>query len=574
MPQQEQASLWSDTAVKTLDVRSGTVPPGGVLSETGLGSNQLLLAIGGQGGLVMNGEGCHVQASFACHAAKGSAYTLSAGTDNIHYTAISYKAIPVAGAAHVLFPQRNHPLRTSFIHHSGSPAELHMAAERIAAKWSRGEGLERFHANALLQGMLYELMMEHERGQGGGEPDMVEVVAAYIEGHYRQELGLKELAALAGCGVRQLQRRFKQEKRLGPMEYVIRLRMESAERMLRYTDASIGEIAERTGYRDMYYFSRAFKKHYGVPPLLYRRAAASEQGTVTVPSGLPERLAFPHGSAQGPGISHLRGEYRVTAAPRRIAVLDVQYADHLHALGISPAGSVGFGSGALNFPAYFRERLVATEMLGTYEYPDLQAVERLRPDLIICTEVHAPHYERLSQVAPTIMFKRNESWQTILRLFGELTGKQAEAERMIADYLRRTALLSAELAPVLAGKSVALIRPRESIVRVHTASHRTGAVLYRDLGLPAPLFVADTASDTAYHISVDRLPAVQANYYFLLSNEKMQEGISMIEHSVRGMLGADQRQLIYPVDAATWIGCYGPTGINCILDQVAQALLA
>lgn len=216
---------------------------------------------------------------------------------------------------------------------------------------------------------------------------------------------------------------------------------------------------------------------------------------------------------------------------------------------------------------------MATEMLGTYEYPDLLAVERLCPDLIICTEVHAPHYERLSRVAPTVMFKRNESWQTILRLFGQLTGKQGEAEHMIADYLRRTALLSAELAPVLAGKSVALIRPRESIVRVHTASHRTGAVLYRDLGLPAPLFVADTTSDTAYHISVDRLPAVQANYYFLLSNEKMQEGISSTECSVRGMLGTDQ-QRIYPVDAATWIGCYGPTGINCILDQVAQALLA
>lgn len=120
---------------------------------------------------------------------------------------------------------------------------------------------------------------------------------------------------------------------------------------------------------------------------------------------------------------------------------------------------------------------------------------------------------------------------------------------------------------------MALIRPRESVVRVHTASHRTGAVLYRDLGLPAPLFVADT-SDTAYHISVDRLPAVHANHYFLLSNEMMQEGISVTEQSVWGMLDADRRQHIYPVDAATWIGCYGPTGINCIVDQVARALLA
>ncbi|GGF96119.1 hypothetical protein GCM10010912_46310 [Paenibacillus albidus] len=573
MPLQEQASLWSDTTIKTLDVRSGTLPPGGVMSETGLTANLLLLAGGGEGGLVMNGEVCHVRASFACHAVKGSAFTLTAGSENIHYTVIIYKAIPMTGAAHVLFPQRNHPLRTSFVHYPVLPAELHQAADKIVAKWSRGEGLERFHANALLQGVLYELIMEHERGRGGAESDMVDVVAAYIAGHYRQELKLKELAALAGCGARQLQRRFKQEKLLGPMEYVIQLRMESAERMLRHTDATIGEIAERTGYHDMYYFSRAFKKYYGVPPQRYRRTAASGTGALSACSGLPDRLACSYESLQGPVICHMRGEYCVTASPRRIAVLDVQYADHLLALEMLPAGSVGLGSAALNFPPYIRDRLKATEMLGTYEYPDLQAVERLQPDLIICTEVHDQHYERLRRIAPTIMFKRNESWQRILSLFGELTGKRGEAERIITDYIRRTALLSEELAPVLAGKSVALIRPRESVVRVHTASHRTGAVLYRDLGLPAPLFVADT-SDTAYHISVDRLPAVHANHYFLLSNEMMQEGISVTEQSVWGMLDADGREHIYPVDAATWIGCYGPTGINYIVDQVARALLA
>ncbi|MBT2289047.1 helix-turn-helix domain-containing protein [Paenibacillus albidus] len=573
MPLQEQASLWSDTTIKTIDVRSGTLPPGGVMSEPGLTANLLLLAGGGEGGLVMNGEVCHIRASFACHAVKGSAFTLTAGSENIHYTVIIYKAMPMTGAAHVLFPQRNHPLCTSFVHYPVLPAELHQAADKIVAKWSRGEGLERFHANALLQGLLYELIMEHERGRGGAEPDMVDVVAAYIAGHYRQELELKELAAVAGCGARQLQRRFKQEKLLGPMEYVIQLRMESAERMLRHTDAPIGEIAERTGYRDMYYFSRAFKKYYGAPPQLYRRTAASGTGALSACSGLPDRLACSYESLPGPVICHMRGEYRVTASPRRIAVLDVQYADHLLALEMLPAGSVGLGSAALNFPPYIRDRLNATEMLGTYEYPDLQAVERLQPDLIICTEVHDQHYERLSRIAPTIMFKRNESWQTILSLFGELTGKRAEAERIITDYIRRTALLSEELAPVLAGKSVALVRPRESVVRVHTASHRTGAVLYRDLGLPAPLFVADT-SDTAYHISVDRLPAVHANHYFLLSNEMMQEGISVTEQSVWGMLDADGRQHIYPVDAATWIGCYGPTGINYIVDQVARALLA
>lgn len=264
-------------------------------------------------------------------------------------------------AAPVLFPPRNHPLYTSFVHPLEVPAGLHQTAEEMEAKWSRGEGLERFHVNALLQGMLYELMMEVERGRGGSGPDMVDIVTAYIAGHYRQELELKELAALAGCSTRQLQRRFKQEKRVGPMEYVIRLRMESAQRMLRHTDVPISEIAEGAGYRDMYYFSRAFKKYYGVPPQLYRRTAAVGAGALPAYTGLSDRFASSYGSLQGPVIRHMRGEYGVTAAPRRIAVLDVQYADHLLALDVVPAGSVGTGSSAsLQFPQYIRDRLDAT----------------------------------------------------------------------------------------------------------------------------------------------------------------------------------------------------------------------
>ncbi|AJE53067.1 helix-turn-helix domain-containing protein [Paenibacillus polymyxa] len=573
MPLQEQTSLWSDTTIKMLDEYSGTLQIGSVLHETELTSNVLLLAYGGEGELAMNGEVCHIGAFFAGLVVKGTSLTLTARSDDLYYIVIMYKASSMEGASLVLPSYRKHPLRTSFVENSVTQAEWIENAEKIVAKWRRGEGLERFHANALLQGMIYELIMDYERGQGGEASDMVDVVASYIASHYRQNLELKELAALAGCSLRQLQRRFKQEKQLGLTEYVIQLRMESASRMLRHTDAPIGEIADRMGYRDMYYFSRAFKKYYGIPPLRYRLDAASKTDIDYAHSLQRNRTASSYESAQGSVICHMRGEYYVIGSPKRIAVLDVQYADHLLALGLSPAGSVGLANAVLHFPQTIRAGLQNTELLGTYEYPDLLAVERLSPDLIICTEVHEPHYEQLSRIAPVLMFKRNENWQTILTLFGELTGKREEAKRIIADYHRRTTLLSEELAPVLAGKSVALIRPLDSLVRVHSASHRTGAVLYHDLGLPVPLFVADT-SDTAYHISVDRLPAVHASHYFLLSHELMQEGISATEQRVWGMLDTVERQHIHSVDAATWIGCYGPTGINGIVDQIAQALLA
>lgn len=619
MPPQEQESFWSNIAIKTVNVYSSALPSGGVWRETELTANVLLLVGGGEGELVINGEVHHVQASFACHLVKGSSVTLTAGAENIQYIVIYYKVFSMTTMEDDAMwnSHCNQPLSSSFVQSPAVRTELYQSAEKIVFKWRRNVGLEHFHVNALLQGLLYELFLEHERSQGSPMPDMVDVVTAYIAGHYRQDMELKELARLAGCSVRQLQRRFKQQKQLAPMEYVIQLRMESAARLLRYTDAPISEVAEKAGYRDTYYFSRAFKKYYGVPPQVYRSNVG--YGLVQYQENQNDnhndkhnqrhnqsRLASSYPSAQGTVIRHMRGEYCVSTTPLRIAVMDVQYADHLLALGVIPAGSVGLGTvglgnvglkglgserqektvlgtntvlgteglgEVLKFPQYIRERLNDTEYLGTYEAPDLQAVARLKPDLIICTEMHDAHYEALSQMAPTLMFKRNESWQAILSLFGELIGKQAQAEHIITAYHRKTALLSEELAEVMAGKSVALIRPRESLVRVHTASHRTGAVLYRDLGLPAPLFVADT-SDTAYHIPVDRLSAVHANHYFLLSNEMMLNGRSTTEQSVLGMLDTGNQQQIYQVDAATWIGCYGPTGINSIVDQVARVLLA
>jgi AraC family transcriptional activator of pobA len=46
--------------------------------------------------------------------------------------------------------------------------------------------------------------------------------------------------------------------------------MLEAARLLRFTDLTIGEVAFRAGFRDQLYFSRAFKRRYGVAPTAYR----------------------------------------------------------------------------------------------------------------------------------------------------------------------------------------------------------------------------------------------------------------------------------------------------------------
>lgn len=55
-----------------------------------------------------------------------------------------------------------------------------------------------------------------------------------------------------------------------PMAYVTKWRMNIAGRMLNETQQGIGEIAAHLGYENVAAFSRAFKRHLGVPPAAWR----------------------------------------------------------------------------------------------------------------------------------------------------------------------------------------------------------------------------------------------------------------------------------------------------------------
>jgi two-component system, response regulator YesN len=54
-------------------------------------------------------------------------------------------------------------------------------------------------------------------------------------------------------------------------ELLLEQRMERARELLVYTDKTITEIAEETGYTDLFYFSKTFKKNNGVSPNEYRK---------------------------------------------------------------------------------------------------------------------------------------------------------------------------------------------------------------------------------------------------------------------------------------------------------------
>jgi AraC family transcriptional regulator, transcriptional activator of pobA len=55
-------------------------------------------------------------------------------------------------------------------------------------------------------------------------------------------------------------------------EWVLDRVMLEAARLLRFTDATVQQVALQVGYDDPLYFSRAFKRHFGDSPMAYREA--------------------------------------------------------------------------------------------------------------------------------------------------------------------------------------------------------------------------------------------------------------------------------------------------------------
>lgn len=108
---------------------------------------------------------------------------------------------------------------------------------------------------------------------------LVEDIAQNIVQNYANpNYELDELLRSAPYCYDYLCRLFRQEMHTTPHKYLTNLRLQAAADILRVgTGRSVTEIARMCGYHDPLYFSRLFKKKYGVSPREYAKQPASAE---------------------------------------------------------------------------------------------------------------------------------------------------------------------------------------------------------------------------------------------------------------------------------------------------------
>ena len=116
---------------------------------------------------------------------------------------------------------------------------------------------------------------EGQAGRPGSE--VVGDILAYAERHATERISLKDIAGRFHFNPSYLCRVFKRETGMTLTDYLMRLRLDKAAEMLGATVNSIAFIAEQCGYQDYFYFSRLFKRTFGMTPSQYRAGTGIRQ---------------------------------------------------------------------------------------------------------------------------------------------------------------------------------------------------------------------------------------------------------------------------------------------------------
>jgi len=113
-------------------------------------------------------------------------------------------------------------------------------------------------------------------GQKKHEDEPIKRAQEFIETNLMEHLSVDDLAVKFAIGRRHFDRRFKKATNNTPAEYIQRVRIEAAKKMLEISKKNVNEVMYEVGYNDTKSFRTVFKKITGLSPIDYRNKYNNE----------------------------------------------------------------------------------------------------------------------------------------------------------------------------------------------------------------------------------------------------------------------------------------------------------
>ena len=165
--------------------------------------------------------------------------------------------------------------------HIYNTQEISFTLDRLLRLAHESNPLKEVFVNLAVEELLLRLMQTQARGllfrnyQALSNNHRFAAVIAYIHDHLHENITVEKLADVACMSKPHFFRSFKRELGLSPVDYIIRVRMACAQKLLQDGQSTVSDVCYRLGFQSVNYFCTLFKKHTGVSPGKFQKSGSS-----------------------------------------------------------------------------------------------------------------------------------------------------------------------------------------------------------------------------------------------------------------------------------------------------------
>lgn len=303
-------------------------------------------------------------------------------------------------------------------------------------------------------------------------------------------------------------------------------------------------------------------------------------------------------------IEHDFGKTEVCGQPQKVTALGPNALEILLALKVQPVGyadHISFHQGDFDQPSqqipYLGERVTSQPInLGTSGEPSLEALTRLKPDLIIGNvEQHRDKYHLLSQIAPTLLFnlvREGVEWQDSFKIAAQALGQTEQAQKVIEAYKQNLEATQEKLSPIVKAHPKVLMLDTNGLNQNIFLSDSTRPCdrLVEALGFQLVSLTEQEPQSYLQNISLEILPQLDSDLIIIQGWDFSQhdqladakdiktnqlQGIKQewSENAIAQSMQASQEGRVYFVSSYLCNGLPGPIGAEIFLDELQKQLL-
>ncbi|KGX86185.1 siderophore ABC transporter substrate-binding protein [Pontibacillus litoralis] len=275
-------------------------------------------------------------------------------------------------------------------------------------------------------------------------------------------------------------------------------------------------------------------------------------------------------------VKHELGETTVKKNPENVVVFDYGALDTLDQLGVDVAGVAQ----SSNIPDYLSEYKDEEkyENAGGLKEPDFEKIHSMEPEIILISGRQGSHYEKLSEIAPTIYVGVDsenyiESFKKNVTVLGEIFGKEKEAKQELEtiqtsiDELNKTTSESDEKGLVIlsTGGKVTAYGPGSRFGMIHD-----------EFGVKAARDDIEKAGH-GMSISFEFISETDPDYLFVIDRDAAIDGETVASEVlnndlVNGTKAAKNDNIVY-LDPAVWyLSGGGLQSVSMMVEELQQGI--